>query len=252
MRLTDKQFWDEEYTNVQIEDHSEHDISIFLNKFLERGENKTALEIGSYPGSFLPTIGKKGYVLNGIDFNEKNATELPEWLKSQNIKVGNFFSGDLFQFAKANKQRYDLVCSFGLIEHFENFTELISLHAQFVKEGGQIIITTPNFRGWLQYLPHRWFDKKNLKKHFLPSMMPQVWKEYLEANGFEVHFAGYFGGYTFWVDRTQHRNGFQKVLLKITEKTISQFKKVFKKLKRESPAYSAFCGVVAKRKIETA
>ena len=241
-RLTDEKFWSDSYVETEVQDLADHDVALFVKKHLKPVNNKTALELGSFPGAFLPTIGRFHYKLNGIDFNPRNATELPNWLRTCGLDVGKFYSGDLFEFVKNNQGKYDLVCSFGLIEHFENFEDLIRTHVQLLEPGGKLIITTPNFRGWMQYLPHKIFDSYNLSKHYLPSMKPGKWKKILEQEGMTVEFAGYFGGFTFWVDRQQKRSAISRFFLRITERTISQLRKI---LRFNSPAFSAFCGIAA-------
>lgn len=241
-RLTDEQFWSDSYKNVQFQDLSEHSVAILLQKYLPEENDKTAIELGSFPGAFLPTIGRKGYTLNGIDFNPRNVDALPTWLKSKGLQVKEFNSGDIFEFVSISKERFDLVCSFGLIEHFENYEEVIRLHLSLLKPGGKLVITTPNFRGWMQYLPHRLFDAYNLSKHYLPSMNPSKWKTIIEKEGLQVLFSGYFGGYSFWVDREQKRSRINKALLRFTELSIYQLRKI---LCFQSSAFSAFCGIVA-------
>ncbi|MBO9636061.1 MAG: class I SAM-dependent methyltransferase [Chitinophagaceae bacterium] len=245
MKLTTKEFWDASYTQSDFFDQGDHAVADFLNKYLDNGSSKTSLELGSFPGSFLPTIGRKGYRLFGVDYNDRNVNDLPQWLRSQNLAVGEFVSGDLFDFIAKNNQQFDLVCSFGLIEHFENYDELIKLHLSLLKPGGKLIITTPNFRGWLQYWPHKFFDAYNLSKHYVPSMNPGKWKKILIGEGAEVAYAGYFGDYAFWVDREQKRSAINKKLLRVTEWSIFQLRKI---LWFQSSAFSAFCGIVATKK----
>lgn len=248
MRLTDEKYWSDSYGDIDFQDLHDHSVSFLLKEQLKDGNGKTSLEAGSFPGAFIPTIARKGYLVHGVDFNPRNATDLPHWLKSQGLQIGEFWTADFFDFIKDDKKRFDLVCSFGLIEHFENYTDVIKAHIDLVKPGGEIVITTPNFRGFMQYMPHRLFDNENLKKHYLPSMNPGKWKKLLEANGFEVTWSGYFGGYAFWVDRAQPRSSTGQFMLRFTERSISQFKKLFRLFHLESQMFSSFCGIVAKRK----
>lgn len=248
MRLTDENYWNAGYGEQQFGEAKDGALIDFLNNHLENVEHKTCLEIGSFPGSFIPAIGRKGYELNGIDFNKRNAGELPGWLSTLGLKVGEFWSGDFFDFIKDHKNKYDLVCSFGFIEHFENYKEVIQSHINLVKPSGKLIITTPNFRGWMQYLPHKFFDDENLKKHNLKSMNPVEWRNVLESNGFEVSFHGWFGKYDFWVDPNQERSKLQRFMLKNVNRFIFNFNKIVKKTGKESKNYSAFCGIVAEKK----
>ncbi len=244
-RLTDEKYWDEGYQGQQLTAATEGSLPDLLNAYLDKVENKTCIEIGSFPGTYLPAIGKKGYTLNGIDFNERNKTDLPPWLAGLGLKTGEFWSGDFFEFVKTANKKYDLVCSFGFIEHFENYDEVIQAHLDMVSPGGKVIITTPNFAGWMQYIPHRLFDKENLAKHNVKSMAPKKWKKLMESNGFEVKYCGYFGKYYFWYDPAEHRSKLKMFFLKNVNRLIFNLNKLVKMSGKESKAYSAFCGIVA-------
>jgi SAM-dependent methyltransferase len=244
MKLTTEQDWIKSYTGIALSRQDDsHSIVQFLKKHANGGKGLSCLELGSYPGPFLAALGDMGYTLNGVDYNEDNDKGLVQWLKSMGYPVGNFWVKDIFNFNPGIQ--FNLVCSFGLIEHFTNFDQVILQHAMYVQPGGQLIITTPNFRGWMQWLPHLLFDKENLDKHYLPSMYPQKWKAILEQNGFDIKWCGYFGGYVFWCDRSKKRSVLTWLLLRFTERAISQFKKIFLKLGFESSAFSAYCGIVA-------
>lgn len=249
MRLTDEKYWSDSYgSQVVFSDQHDHAVAVFLNQHLDDGHGKTSLEAGSFPGAFIPTVARKGYLVHGVDFNSGNTKDLPDWLRSLGLPVGEFWRDDFFDFIKDDTKRFDLVCSFGLIEHFENFEEVIKTHMDLVKPGGQLIITTPNFRGWMQFLPHRLFDNENLKKHYLPSMNPAKWRRLLESHGFTVNFSGYFGGYAFWVDPQQKRGPLTRLLLRISQTFIYQMRKVFLMLGWESAAFSGLCGITAKKR----
>ncbi len=248
MKLTDENYWNDGYTGQQFGEAKEGALIDFLNCHLDSCTLKTCLEIGSFPGSYIPAIGRKGYQLNGIDYNKRNEDDLPKWLRSLGLTVGEFRSGDFFEFIKMNKTRYDLVCSFGFIEHFENYKEVIQSHIDLLKPSGKIIITTPNFSGWMQYIPHKIFDNENLKKHNLKSMNPGEWRKILVSNGFEIKFYGWFGKYEFWVDLNQKRSKLELFMLKNVSRFIFNFNKIIKKNGKEAKSYSAFCGIVAERK----
>ena len=248
MRLTDEDYWNLSYKNFIFQDIKEGAIFDLLSKYLDKVEGKSSLEIGSFPGTLIPIVGRKGYIVHGVDYNSRNGVDLPNWLKSLNLQVGKFWVSDFFTFKYDVVKRFDLVTSFGFIEHFENFDEVIKEHLDLVVAGGKVIITTPNFKGWMQYLPHRIFDNENLKNHFLKSMNPSKWKKILEANGFEVKYYGFFGSYLFWVDPNQKRSKIQKYYLKQTHRLIYNLNKVFQKFKIESNIFSAFCGIVAVKK----
>lgn len=244
--LTTKEFWDNGYKDFEFSKLSEtNSVSLWLRNHLNSCNCCKSLELGNYPGQFMTTLGDLGYELNGVDYNENNY-DLKKWLISLGYDCGDFHVDDIFQIKL--KDDYDLVCSFGLIEHFYNYEEVIEMHLKLIKKGGKIALTTPNFRGWMQFIPHWLFDRINLRKHYLPSMNPSIWKKILEKNNFEVQYSGYFGGYVFWTDKDVKRSKLNYFSLRFFERAISQFAKVFKFLSFESSAFSAYCGLIATKK----
>ncbi len=240
-RLTTKEFWTYENPRFKFERHSDHAIYDLIQKHIPQNNEGGCLEIGSFPGPFLAAFGDLGYTLNGIDFHPKNEKELPDWLRMQGFKTGEFKTVDFFEYAPDKKM--DVVASFGFIEHFENYKEVILKHAALVDENGYLVITTPNFRGWIQRWLHKTFDKQNLALHNLESMQPDIWADLLASNGFEIKYKGFFGGFLFWRS-IEPMSVFKQKILWFIVRIIPRLKKI---LWFESAAFSGYCGVVAKK-----
>lgn len=108
-----------------------------------------------------------------------------------NIKDYQVYKANILEF-KLNI-KFDVVASFGLIEHFIDPTPYITKMASLVKRGGYLIIHVPNFRNF-QYLIHLLSDRQLLEKHYL---------EYMDAGKLEklvtricpikTLYAGYYG-----------------------------------------------------------
>ncbi|RYD81645.1 MAG: class I SAM-dependent methyltransferase, partial [Sphingobacteriales bacterium] len=169
-KLTTQEFWVPNENGVAFVRHDNHGIDALIKQYIPETTAGSCIEIGSYPGPFLSTFGDLGYTLNGIDFHPDNAIGLPAWLQSEGYKTNQFLCVDFFEFKP--KQQYDVVASFGFIEHFVDYKSVINTHATLVKENGYLIITTPNFKGKIQHWLHRHFDKSNLALHNIKSMSP--------------------------------------------------------------------------------
>lgn len=244
-KLTNKEFWIHDAENHQFERHSNnHEIDVFINKFIPPNQNGRCIEIGSFPGHHLPTFGDLGYTLTGLDFHPLNKTALRKWLQDQNFVTEDFITADFFDFTTPDK--YDVVASFGFIEHFVDYKDVILRHAALVSNGGYLIITTPNFKGSIQNVLHKYFDSDNLSKHNVNSMDPNEWKELLLRNGFDILYTGYFGGFCFWHGH-EKLSETRKKLLWITERLIIRIRKL---LWFESPAFSSYAGIVARKKVD--
>jgi 2-polyprenyl-3-methyl-5-hydroxy-6-metoxy-1,4-benzoquinol methylase len=244
MDLVSQNYWDSSYNNFDYHipsDEVTNWIDRFNKSLLQTGNNNV-FELGCFPGRYLSYIGKKGWTVNGMDLTPRMETDFATWLQSIQVQTGLLTAGDVLEYAKTTSDKYDMVCSFGFIEHFENFDEIIRLHDAIVKPGGYLMITTPNFRGGVQKFLHSTLDAENLARHYLPSMKPFLWKSQLESMGYEVQFAGYFGNFDFWND-AQERNALQKFSLK----AIRKIKPLLKQLP-DNAAYSPYCGIFAQKK----
>ena len=242
-KLTTKDFWVQNNTEVKFNRHSDHGIDNLIKRYIPPTSSGSCLEIGSYPGPFLSTFGDLGYILNGIDFHPDNAIRLPIWLQSQGYKTNQFLCVDFFDYKP--EQKYEVVASFGFIEHFLNFESVIETHADLVKEEGYLVITTPNFKGSIQHWLHINFDKQNLALHNTKSMDPAIWKSQLEHLGFEVMYSGYFGDFWFW-HGNEELSIIRKKSLWFIDRLIPRMRKL---LWFQSSAFSAYAGIVARKKI---
>lgn len=241
-RLTTQDYWQSQSSFAKFKRHEKgHGIDTFIRKYIPSVVDGSVLEIGSFPGSHLPTFGDLGYQVNGIDFCVENGTAVPAWLQKEGCKTGTFWVADFFEFSPSHQ--FDVVCSFGFIEHFEEFEKVILKHSSLVKDNGYILITTPNFKGVIQQLLHRYFDKNNLALHNLKSMQPALWAKLLEQNGYTVIYKGYFGGFWFWRGHEEFGR-VKKGLLWLIERMIPRMRRL---LPLEAKAYSAYCGIVAKK-----
>jgi SAM-dependent methyltransferase len=208
--LFDQASWDEGYEKQTFELPPTHDhIRLWMNRWAPKTLGR-CIEIGCFPGHYLALMGEAGFELNGIDLTPKVDTEMQNWLKSKKYKIGKITRGDFFNFS--DSQNFQLVYSNGFIEHFSNWPEVIDQHAKLVAPGGTILISAPNFKGFVQKALHILVDNENYKKHYIPSMDPYKWAERLKKNGFEIHYSGFFGGFDFWNGK-QERNIIQKALL---------------------------------------
>jgi SAM-dependent methyltransferase len=196
--VVDQEYWDALYENQQVRYDPNADVLFceLFDRFLKPGG--TCFEVGCYPGNFLIHLGRRfGYEVSGIDATPFVLTRMPARIHQHGVKVGRFYQGDFLQFQSPGL--FDVVCSFGFIEHFRNFEEVIDKHISMVAPGGTLIISCPNFR-YLQYVFHRLLDPINLKRHVLEAMDLDPWRTVLEKRGMEILYHGYYRTAGFWAD----------------------------------------------------
>lgn len=206
MDLVEQQYWDDGYSNIILKENDGRDPIIkLLKEHIPLTEIGSVLEIGCFPGRYLQTFGDLGYIINGVDTTPRTAKDLKNYLIQKKYKIGQLLSADIFDFKAV--QKFDVVCSFGFIEHFKNWQEVISMHLDHIKPGGLIIITVPNFSGLFQQMFHRIFDAENLNRHNLKAMNTKAWINYLKREHYEfsVLFEGPFGNIEFWTDNVQQK-----------------------------------------------
>jgi 2-polyprenyl-3-methyl-5-hydroxy-6-metoxy-1,4-benzoquinol methylase len=132
-------------------------------KYFQPG-NKV-LEIGCAKGSFIERVSQMGSKATGLELNLKAATEgrskgLPILTETIEEHAGKF------------PGKYDVVCSFHVMEHIADIKKILKASIQALKPGGKLIISVPNNDSYLgldkNYLnmpPHHMglWNKKSLK-----------------------------------------------------------------------------------------
>lgn len=245
MRLTDKDFWVENSNDEIYLDLNSDGMAEFLKKYIPKSTEKAkAFEFGIYPGNYLNIIASKGYQIYGIDYHPRLSDMLIE--RSKKISISNILNDDI-NTLKSNVNKYSLVYSIGFIEHFSNWEEILDLHVKLTEKGGTLIITCPNFRTLNQRIYHLLWDFKSYKKHYIPSMNAQKWKEILVKNDFEIIYNGYFGGTYFWNEQ-KNMSVLNRSLSNFYIKFILYIKSLLIVKLRSNFAFNCFCGIVAKKK----
>jgi len=204
-------------------------------------EAKTCIEIGCYPGRFLAVFGELGYELFGVDLVD-NLEILPSWLKDMGYKVGTFWKMDIMDFDP--NQKFDVVSSFGFMEHFTNWDQILIKHMSLVRKNGFLVLEVPNFIGVFQHWVHLKLDRANLERHYVPAMDIRKWKEILTAGGFDIIYAKYFGKFAFWT-ADENLTLISKLFVRILKKFRCPLNII---LPKDTRIYSPFCGVIARKR----
>jgi SAM-dependent methyltransferase len=166
--------------------------------FLPRQQGLTFCEIGCAPGRILADFcGRLGFTACGLDYACEPAV-IQQFLQKRNIKLGRIEKGDFFDWKPAEK--FDIVASFGFIEHFDDASFVVDRHFELVKPGGTVVVAMPNFAGGQKAL-HWLFDRKNLMGHNTRIMNLPFLEAAARRNGAEIIQARYTGGhFDFWLD----------------------------------------------------
>lgn len=223
-------------------------LRAWIEKWCPPGEGD-CLEVGCYPGAYLEIFGRLGYTLHGIDLTKHLSDAVPAaWLVSQGFKVGSFVRGDFLSMDLG--RQYDVVCSFGFIEHFANFREVLTKHINLVRPGGTLIVEAPNLRTGVQRMLFEAFNRRALERHYLPSMNPNTWANTVASAGMIVLWSGYFGGFSSFF-LPSHRNSFLSWLaFGAFDRIINSCGRMFKGT--SNPFFAQMCGLVAQKPLDYA
>jgi 2-polyprenyl-3-methyl-5-hydroxy-6-metoxy-1,4-benzoquinol methylase len=149
--------WKSSATNITFENAPG---SYYYDKYLDFSTKKSIIEIGAYPGKNLGYFAKHfGYKPTAIDFVD-NINEIQENMKMNGINNCRVLQQDFFKWN--TDETFDVVCSFGFIEHFTDYRQVIQRHIDLIKQDGVLIITVPTWtliwrcyriiqRGYRQY-----------------------------------------------------------------------------------------------------
>jgi len=171
--FTDREFWKSYWEKYEFE---KVPSKVPFQKFLSKLRNKDSfIEIGGFPGIFSAYFYSKGYKkVSLLDFYIDEAiVRKCEKINSLPENTIHCIEADFFTYS--TKDQYDLVFSFGFIEHFQDTKDVLQRHVSMLANQGRLLIILPNFKGLnglVQYL----FDKENLKAHNLDCMKPALLK----------------------------------------------------------------------------
>lgn len=159
---TSKQFWDSYYGKFKPHKVEKVVFADIFEKYLKSDSGKDILEIGCAGGDFLVYLAKRyHYKAFGVDYSDELWTT-EELSKFNDLPAPTLFKEDIFKWNPG--RQFDIVCSFGFLEHFDDPSPVIKKHLELLKPGGTLIITMPHF-AHLQYFFHWLIDRENLKKH---------------------------------------------------------------------------------------
>jgi SAM-dependent methyltransferase len=187
--LTDNSDWANYWVNRSIEKNGK---MFFEDLKINFPANSTLIEIGGFPGQFAAYFKKKlNCDVTILDYYIDNkiikAVEKVNGIEPNSIK---YIESDFLSAGLTNE--YDIVCSFGFIEHFRDTNEIIKKHVKCLKNGGTLFITIPNFRG-INGLAQKLFHAENYKKHNINCMnIPYLLRIMREMNMKNIRIE-YFG-----------------------------------------------------------
>jgi cyclopropane fatty-acyl-phospholipid synthase-like methyltransferase len=164
-------------------------------KYLKAYEGGRFLELGCAPGRVSAFICRRmSLVPHGVDFSTEAELYLAV-LRAAGFPSATLYRNDLRCFHP--DVPFDVVASFGLIEHFDDPRQILDDHDRMLRKGGLCLVVVPNFRG-IQYVYHRLFDHRDLAVHNTAAMATRIFADFAEGRNHRVWYLGYAGRLRFW------------------------------------------------------
>lgn len=123
----------------------------FMRPYLERGGK--IIEIGCGNSPWLEYFHSCGLDVWGIDYSPNGCQQARALLHRAGVDKPDIYCADMFKPPPPLLHVFDVVVSFGVMEHFTGTANAISAAAQFLKRGGTLLTFIPNqtgLHGWLQ------------------------------------------------------------------------------------------------------
>ncbi|RZK43729.1 MAG: methyltransferase domain-containing protein [Pedobacter sp.] len=245
--LTDREFWVkywESKSGLSVEIPRNYLFNRQLEDIIINRGVKTAIELGGFPGYYAVFL-KKYFNLEVtlLDyFVHKPITEKLLQTNSLGSDAINVVEADLFNYNPV--ERYDLVLSCGLIEHFNDTEDIIRRHINFLEPGGTLFITLPNFRGFNGWFQKK-FDRDNYDKHNINCMDPELLAKICKSAGLEIIQSRFFGGFSLWLENEKEKS----LGVRLFKRSVWLAGKLFTKIiPFESKQLSPYILIEAKRK----
>ncbi len=150
----DSDYLDDIHVYPRVEDRIQwhHEKALGFIKSLSN-PGLAILDVGCFDGFFVRKLCDLGYDAYGADFNRRAIAD-----GARRFALGGRLSNKSAANLLAEGRRFDVVTMFEVIEHLEEFTQVVGDCIALLKPGGHFIISAPNnnmsWRPPLDFPPH--------------------------------------------------------------------------------------------------
>jgi 2-polyprenyl-6-hydroxyphenyl methylase/3-demethylubiquinone-9 3-methyltransferase len=250
--LTDPDYWAPYWKNIRLprtiasNDWVSQELARKIKGYARLGPGARALEVGCSASAWLPFFQQEwGWRVEGIDYTKSGAVTARRNLELLNVP-GTIYEADVFDFAPAHAGRYDLVFSFGVVEHFTEPVEILHTMYDLLRPGGRVVVIVPHLRGlggWLQQ-----YVSQEILDHHNP-LQPVDLRRELTVAGFQQIAAGYVGREPLRVLNSPIRDTLPGPMFNATiqireylDKAVAQISKALRIPRRWMATYVLACG----------
>ncbi|MBL0104471.1 MAG: class I SAM-dependent methyltransferase [Bacteroidetes bacterium] len=147
------------------------------------------LEIGCGNSVLITYLAQQfGFEVTRLDYSEKGCQQSRLILEREKVK-GNIICQDAFNPSPDLLNQFDVVCSFGVVEHFSDTSGTIKAFSNFLKPGGLLVTSLPNMSSVTGNL-HKYLNRPVYDIH-VPLDKNQI-ETAIEKAGLKLKFSSYF------------------------------------------------------------
>ena len=202
--LTNIDYWDQGYTardqpTELTFDWRNHVDRLIADRIEGIGlDGKDVLEVGAGDSMWLPYLARKYPAARfaGVDFSKAGCERLAARAGAGvPVKIGVHHE-DMFAEESALHGAFDLVLSFGVVEHFADLSVALLAKRRYLKRQGLMFSLIPNLAGSIGHLAKAW-NREVFEMH-----NPHDWASFLDGHhraGFTVLSGGYLGSSNFGI-----------------------------------------------------
>lgn len=202
--LVNQEVWDSSYKDYKFNFNGKVPLQNLLVKYVPR--DSSCLEVGCFPGNFLRFLHRnKNAIVSGVDITSE-MPKLKESFECEGIAYEYLINCDVILLEPP--KQFDVVMSFGFIEHFDDLRGVLLAHDKFLKKGGSLILGLPNFTK-LQYVLRKYLRSMTLPGHNFSIMNPDLICEELSSMGYKNLESGYSGTVEFWCEKDKVPKGYK-------------------------------------------
>lgn len=110
------------------------------------------IEVGCGNSAWLPYFAKRyEFNVTGVDYSERGCEQERRVMENSGV-TGEVICADFFDPPAKLVENFDIITSFGVVEHFVPTKRCLSAFSRFVREGGRLITVIPNVHGSIGFL----------------------------------------------------------------------------------------------------
>ncbi|MDG3547078.1 class I SAM-dependent methyltransferase [Methanobacterium formicicum] len=200
---TSKKFWNDIWHHIPFRNYSglekymaiNQKLDNFFQQYLKENSKKNLkiLEIGCGRGKKLIYFAKKmDCTIYGVDYSKEGVELAKENLKLAGVE-GTVLHENIFS-SSLEVESFDFVYSLGLIEHFDEPSDIIKAHINFLNKDGLLFISIPNFENSLySHLMNDEHYKNIIETHNTKIMNKKALNHLFNLDCLDIIKIDYFG-----------------------------------------------------------